>query len=516
MVGLNMLMAAIGSVAGYLSTHCAAMAGYGLRTRAFRALNHVPIPYIEGHHSGLFVERVSQDADALAGTLVGVFPSLAGLVVSLAASIVLMGRISPAITALVLLCVPGYYLINGVLAFRQRQWQVKARLKAEELTSLTVETIAGLSTARIYGAGSWLRRRYAGLLRENLAITFGSWRTQLIYGRLSWGLSYGWGVLLTCGAWYLVFSNRITLGESIALGMYIPILLKPVEEALGLYRAMVSASVAAERLGEIMVAGRVPALPRTAIRDSGDGPIGLEGLTFAYGDNPPCLRDISLRIDRGQRILVLGPTGSGKTTLLKVLAGTYGGYRGRILLGGCPLPDPPPAEYLSSVGMVMAENFFFSASVLANLRIADPRMTEGQIRGVARQLGLDAWLAGLPDGYHTHLGVGGIRLSSGQAQKLALLRAMLKRPPILLLDELTSAMDVETERNILDGLRSLCPDDGILVMTTHRLNITLEPWIDRVIVLDAGRIVEEGQPSALYASGGHYQRLMDFAGLQPL
>jgi ATP-binding cassette subfamily B protein len=150
---------------------------------------------------------------------------------------------------------------------------------------------------------------------------------------------------------------------------------------------------------------------------------------------------------------------------------------------------------------------------MENMRIAGSHVDEEKVRETARVLGIDRWLESLPDGYDTPLGVGGIRLSSGQTQKVAILRAVLKQPRLLLLDEITSAMDVESERHILDGLNALRPDECITVMTTHRLTLTMEPWVSRIVVLDDGSVVEQGTPQELYRSGGEYRRLMTLAGL---
>ena len=164
----------------------------------------------------------------------------------------------------------------------------------------------------------------------------------------------------------------------------------------------------------------------------------------------------------------------------------------------------------------MPENFFFSGSIMENMLIARPNLKETDVHHAAETLGLHEWLASLPHGYDTLLGVGGIRLSSGQMQKISVLRALLKEPSILLLDEITSAMDVVSERKVLNGLNVLKPKDCITVITTHRLTLAAEPWVDRIIVLDDGDVLEQGPPNELYQRRGKYYELMNLAGLGKL
>ena len=161
----------------------------------------------------------------------------------------------------------------------------------------------------------------------------------------------------------------------------------------------------------------------------------------------------------------------------------------------------------------MLDNFFFSGTILENLLLAGSHVNEEKVRIAADIMGIDKLISTLPQTYNTRLGVGGVRLSSGQIQKLALVRALLKKPRLLLLDEVTSAMDVKSERRVLDGFRQLCIPECITVITTHRLAITLEPWVGRILILENGALIEQGCPLELYSQGGEYTKLMDLSGL---
>ncbi len=516
MIALNVLSAALGAYASYLRTYARNLISYRVRMKVFRALHRVPVSYVESHQSGMLLERIARDAETTGDILSNILPKFISLFLTIIITIVIMANISTLVALLVLAFVPLYYIFTSVLAVKLRRWQQLVRKKDEELTTKTVEAIQGVPTARLFGVGAWLKAKYRGLLRERIKIAFGMLRARLIWGNLGWGVSYGWGVLLTVGGWYLVFKDRLTLGDAVALGMYIPLLLKPADEALGLYQFLISSSVPAQRLSEVLdeatEAGRKPRKKEHKITEN----VVLDHVTFSYPESNWELKDLSLDLRVGSSTVVIGSTGSGKTTLLRLLAGTYDTYRGDIRADGVSIRDRDLTGYLQNVAMVMPENFFFSGSIMENMLIARKHLTEAEVKHAAETLGIHDWLESLSHGYDTLLGVGGIRLSSGQMQKISILRAMLKQPSILLLDEITSAMDVESERKVLNGLEALKPKDCITVITTHRLTLSAEPSVDRIVVLDNGAVVEQGPPRELYHKHGKYFELMNLAGLGKL
>jgi ABC-type multidrug transport system fused ATPase/permease subunit len=516
MIGLNVLSVALSAYSSYLRTYVRNLISYRVRMKVFRALHRVPVSYVESHQSGMLLERIAGDAETTGEILSSILPKLISLVLTVIITIFIMAKISKLVALLVLAFVPLYYIFTSVLAVKLRRWQQLVRKKDEELTTKTVEAIQGVPTARLFGVGAWLKAKYRGLLRERIKIAFGMLRARLIWGNLGWGVSYGWGVLLTVGGWYLVFKDRLSLGDAVALGMYIPLLLRPADEALGLYQFLISSSVPAQRLIEVLDAAAAAGKRHREKEHKIEENVLLDHVTFSYPESNWELKDISIDLQAGTSTVVIGATGSGKTTLLRLLAGTYDTYRGDIRADGVSLRDKDLTGYLQNVAMVMPENFFFSGSIMENMMIARPNLTEDGVRYAAETLGLHEWLASLPNSYDTLLGVGGIRLSSGQMQKIAVLRALLKEPSILLLDEITSAMDVESERKVLEGLIALRPEGCITVITTHRLTLAAEPWIDRVIVLDNGAVAEQGPPRELYQRRGKYFGLMNLAGLGKL
>ena len=512
MVAVNLGVVVIHGVHGYLSTYLGNLLEYRIRMRVFRALSRLPMSYVETHQTGMLLERCSRDAELSASMITELVPQVGALALTTIATILLMMKLSFKVTALVMVCVPAYGAINIVLTRRMRRWQRRLRTKAEELTTTTMETIEGMPTAKVFGAQKWLQRTYRDLLRDKIAIAFGAWRTQFTYGRLSWGVAYGWGVALSCGAWYLVFRDRLQLGQAVAFGMYVPLLLRPVEGILGIYRTLMASSVSIQRISEVLTA-----VSNNTGQARLHGPflaksLALDNVSFAYPGQPCCLHDVSLTARPGEALVIIGPSGSGKTTLLRLLAGMYECTRGRLVIDQRDTTRIAHADYQRHIAFVMAESVFFSATILDNMRIAAPHAEEEQLARIAGALGADEFIKTLPQGYHTLLGVGGVRLSSGQMQRLALMRALLKGPKLLLLDEVTSAMDVASERTVIEGIADLKPEGCVTVMTAHRLSLTRVPWVTRVLVLSRGMLVEQGPPEELYVRGEEYRRLMDLAG----
>jgi ABC-type bacteriocin/lantibiotic exporter with double-glycine peptidase domain len=407
MIGLNLLSSVFQALQDYLTTYVNAMVSVKVRLRIFQALNRLPLSYVEGQKSGMLLERSSYDADVTANILASVTTGLASLILTTVMALILMLKINLLVTLLVFLCVPFYYLFNTILATKMRSWEGQMRSKTDQVTSLMTEAVQGIPTAKYFDANKWLCATYAHLLREKLTITFGMWRTQLIYGRLAWAISYGWGIFLTCGGWYLVFCDRLLLGEAVALGMYVPLLLRPAEEAVRMYRSLMSSSVSAQRINEVIVESKKINAKRQSIRLDRLREISLRNITFAYPKGTPCLRNVSLEFAAGDTVVVLGSTGSGKTTLLRLLAGVYDKYDGDILVNQIDCRQFNGNEYQSKVGMVLPENFFFSGSLWENVQLAGSHVTQNQVEGFTRILGLDSWIRSLPQGFRTQLGVNG-------------------------------------------------------------------------------------------------------------
>lgn len=506
MVFLRITGGLFGTVSLYISTYVRNMLEYRLSLRIFNAIQHLPKSYLEQYGSGVFIERSSKDVQSISQSMTYIFPQIAAIVFTLVAAVVIMFRLTIGITCLVLAVIPLNYIVTTLLAHKLRKLSMADKVISEKLTTFTAETMEGVETSLLYSLKRQRRQKFIQLLRDHLKFVFAIWRIIAVWGQINAGIAAGWGLLLICGGWYLVLSDYLMLGEAVALGMYINVITRPFHQLASLYQSIINSSVSAERVQEVLNAKSITSSQPGRNLYHPPQCIELIKVMFSYPNRPPCLRELDLRLEAGETVAIIGPTGAGKSTLLRLIANLENSFSGQILIDGNDIRTINTKSYIKYVSFIMQKDFFFNDSILDNLSIDNKRPLVADIVHKAKALGVVDFVDLLPKRYETILGDKGRHLSSGQLQKLAILRSMVKEPALLLLDELTSCVDIESERNLLKSIIQLRPEGCITVLVTHRLDLTKNPWIDKVVVLAEGQIVEMGSPRELYEQGGLYYR----------
>ena len=305
-----------------------------------------------------------------------------------------------------------------------------------------------------------------------------------------------------------VAAGRMTGGTIAAFVLYGGLLAGAFGALSEVYGDLLRAAGASERLNELLIAEpniRAPASPK-ALPIPGRGLLAFENVSFRYPSRPDssALENFTLALREGERLAVVGPSGAGKTTLFQLAQRFYDPQAGRVSLDGVDLREADPADIRQRIAMVPQETVIFAASARDNLRYGNWNASEDAIWAAARDANAEAFLRALPDGLDTYMGENGARLSGGQRQRIAIARALIRDAPLLLLDEATSALDAESERQVQDALERLMETRTTMVIA-HRLATVRAA--DRIVVMDAGRIVEEGKHGDLAANGGLYARL---------
>jgi ATP-binding cassette subfamily B protein len=304
----------------------------------------------------------------------------------------------------------------------------------------------------------------------------------------------------------LVRSGDLEVGALFAFVLYLTTVFAPIQQLSQVFDTYQQGSVAMDRIRDLLATPvTVPqaAVPRAVPRLR--GAVELEHVWFTYDGAPePALRDVSLSIESGETVAFVGHTGAGKSTLVKLAARLYDPTGGRILVDGLPLVELDLAGYRRQLGFVPQEAFLFTGTVRDNIAYARPDATDAQVEAAARAVGAHDFVARLPSGYHQPVVERGRSLSAGQRQLIALARAQLVDPAILILDEATANLDLATESQVVRAMGRLSEGRTTLLIA-HRLQSAARA--DRVVMLDAGRIVEVGPHARLVAAGGAYAAL---------
>jgi len=473
-----------------------------LRVKAFRHVHDLPLLTQNTERRGALVSRVTSDVDQVSQFLV-----FGGLLFVVSIGQMLIATVVMVFYSWQLALVVWIAFAPLFLSVRYFQRKLAAaygtvRQQVGVMLSAISEPVVGAAVVRSYAVEDRTQERIDRAVAAHQAASTKAQAFTVVsfsLGGISAGLANA-GVLIV-GIW-LGFAGDITAGEVLAFAFMVTLFVGPVQmgtqiltdaqNAIAGWRRVIGILETPADLVDPGPDGRV--LPPHQAVD-----VRFEDVEFAYPGGPPVLTDIDLGIPAGRRVAVVGETGSGKSTLAKLLTRLMDPTRGRVLLHGIDLRDVAEKSLRSSVVLVPQEGFLFDDTLRANVRYGRLDASDDDIRAAADELGLGDWLAGLPDGLDTRVGQRGESLSAGERQLVALLRAQLADPDLLVLDEATSAVDPELEMRIARALERLM-SGRTAVTIAHRLS-TAEA-ADEVLVVDRGRIVQRGPHTELVREEG--------------
>lgn len=476
-----------------------------LRRRVFGHFQRLSLSFHENYTSGRVIARLTSDVEAIAEMLQSGFDSLVTAVLTLFGTAALLLLLDAHLGVVALLPLP--VLLVFTRWFRRES--TRAYRRSREAVALVivhfVESMTGIRAVQAFRREPRNQEIFGELNRGYRDASLRGMRVVAIFmpGVKLIGNVTAAAVLLY-GGW-LALSGEVTVGVLAAFLLYLKQFYEPMQEISQFYNALQSAAAALEKLSGVLEERPEVAEPeRPVALDHPRGEITFDGVEFSYVPEIPVLRHLDLVIPAGQTVAVVGATGAGKTTLAKLIARFYDPSAGRVLLDGVDLRDLEEATLRRAVVLVTQENFLFSGTVADNIRFGRPDASDEEVKAAARAIGADGFIAALPQGYDTPVGKRGGRMSAGQRQLIAFARAFLADPAVLILDEATSSLDVPSERLVQRALRTILADRTALIIA-HRLS-TVE-IAERVLVVDAGRIVEDGPPGMLIERAGRFAGL---------
>ena len=505
MVGTYALSAVFGWLDAYVMAGASQRAVRDMRNDLFTKLQALSLRYFDRRTHGEMMSRLANDVEMVSQVLTMSVSQLFSSVISIIGVAIMMFVINVRLALITLVTLPLMMFISRWIAKRTRKGFRERQEALGDLNGIIEETVTGQRVVKAYAREEAAIAQFG---ETNQRMRRVSTRAEILVGTMgpltNLVNNIGFALVAGAGGWMAVL-GLATVGAIASFINYARQFARPLNQITGLYNTIQSAIAGAERVFEVM--DEVPELqdaPDAHSLTRVQGDVVFDDVSFAYKEDVPVLKHVSLRAEPGQTIALVGPTGAGKTTIVNLLTRFYDIDSGSIRIDGIDIRQVRKDDLRRQLGIVLQDTYLFADTVMENIRYGRLDATDEEVIAAAKLANAHVFIHRLPQGYQTPLSERGSNLSLGQRQLLAIARAVLADPGILVLDEATSSVDTRTEKQIQEAMLRLMEGRTSFVIA-HRLSTIREA--DKILVINGGEIIERGTHSELLAARGFYHHL---------
>ena len=479
---------------------------YSIKLKIFKAMQRLSVGFYTHKQTGSLMDRVTRDANNIYWFFVDGFPYLIGNAITVAGLIIIMFLTNYKLTLFILLATGLILFIYPIVNKKFRKLHHKVWVQNSRLTSKVSDNINGHRIIKAFSKETEELGEFDKISTGLLDAEIKSANTEgTVFPILSIIIYLISAIVLGIGGVMAVTTKEITIGELLTFVVYLQMLQAPIEFLSWVTTWWARCVDSAQRVFEIMdTEPDVQDKEKPVILDNFKGSVELKELQFEYEPAHPIIKNLSLKIEAGEMLGIVGKTGAGKTTLSNLIARLYDPKEGVVKIDGVDVKDLSSRQLRNNIGIVSQDIFLFMGTIADNIRYARPDATNDEVIAAAKAASAHSFISKLPDGYETYVGSGGQSLSGGERQRISIARTIIQNPKILILDEATAAMDTETERNIQNSLTEL-KNGRTTIAIAHRLSTLRDA--DKLAVIDEGECIEFGTYEELIEKKGAYYKM---------